>query len=357
MPTRRTLLKIMAGAAALGAGGWGALRPASVNAYYSGPVTDHFDGVRFSNLGGPNPKGFFSLARMYTDGSWTPWPSHFPSPYVDRPPARVDGAKVRMAYVGHASFLVQTAGINILLDPVWSDVAGPFRLIGPSRKQAPGIAFDDLPRIDWVLVTHNHYDHLDLATLERLWRRDSVRVVTPLGNDAIMREAIPNAEITIGDWGSRVSLAPGVVVHLEPSQHWSARGTRDRRHALWASFVIETPAGKIYAVGDSGFGDGRTFVRVAERHPGLRLALLPIGAYEPRWFMAGQHMNPSEAVRAMQLSGAEAALGHHWGTFRLTAEAIDEPPRKLAEALQEARIAPERFKALRPGQVAEIAVG
>src|SRR5690606_1196367 len=136
------------------------------------------------------------------------------------------------------------------------------RMIGPSRKQAPGIRFEALPRIDWVLVTHNHYDHLDLSTLERLWQRDRPRLVTPLGNDVIMRAAIPDADIWAGDWGANRELAGGFRVHVEPSQHWSARGTRDRRHALWASFVIETPAGKIYAVGDSGFGDGRTFRRI-----------------------------------------------------------------------------------------------
>jgi len=345
-------LRLLAGAAAVGAGGWTALTPRRVNAYYAGPTSDHFDGVRFFNTGGPNPKGYFSLARMYTDGSWAAWPARFPSPYQDKPPQAVDGATMRIAYVGHASFLIQAGGLNILMDPMWSDVAGPMRLFGPTRKNAPGIRLDDLPRIDWVLVTHNHYDHLDMATLERVWTRDRPRVATPLGNDTIMREGgLTDAQIWTGDWGSRLQLSPAVAIHLEPSQHWSARGTRDRRHALWASFVIETPAGKIYAVGDSGFGDGRTFRQVADRHPRLRVALLPIGAYEPRWFMAGQHMNPEESVRALALCGAQQALGHHWGTFRLTAEAIDEPPRRLARAVAAAGLEPAAFEALRPGEV------
>lgn len=351
MITRRGLLKLGIGMAALGSAGWTALTPRRVNAYYSGPLTDHFDGVRFSNIGGPSPKGYFSLARMYATGSWAPWPSHFPSPFKDQPPPRVDGNALRISYVGHASFLIQTAGLNILVDPVWSPYAGPLLFVGPTRKNAPGIDFEHLPRIDWVLVTHNHYDHMDLATLARLWARDRPRMATPLGNDTIIREGVPEADIWTGDWGDRTSLSATVGLNIEPSQHWSARGTRDRRHALWGSFVLDTPAGKIYAVGDTGFGDGRTFTRIAHRHPDIRVALLPIGAYSPRWFMAGQHMSPDEAVRALQLCKARTALGHHWGTFRLTAEAIDEPPRLLTRALADAGMPADRFQALRPGEV------
>jgi L-ascorbate metabolism protein UlaG (beta-lactamase superfamily) len=272
----------------------------------------------------------------------------------------------RIVHVGHASFLVQTQERNILIDPVWARRASPFAAVGPRRVNAPGIGFDALPRIDWVLVTHNHYDHMDVGTIARLWQRFAPRIVTPLGNDAILRAAVPGlaAEaVTAVDWDATVDLGGGVAVHAEPTQHWSARGAFDRSHALWASFVIEvrntsgstSGTRKIYCVGDSGFGDGATFARVARRHPGLALALLPIGAYEPRWFMASSHMNPGEAVEALKLCGATQAFGHHWGTFRLTNEAVEQPALDLAAAVTERGIPPDRFPALRPGEVRVLA--
>ena len=226
--------------------------------------------------------------------------------------------------VGHATLLIQAAGLNILTDPVWSDRASPVSFAGPKRVNAPGIAFSDLPPVDIVLLTHNHYDHLDLDTLARLHQAHAPLVITPLGNDAIVRPAIPGMKIMAGDWGDRVQ-AGAASIHFEPCHHWSARGMTDRRMALWAAFVIETPAGRIYHVGDTGFHDGRNYRAAAGKHGGFRLAILPFGAYEPRWFMKGQHQNPSEAVEGFRLANAQWAAGHHWGTFQLTDEAIEEP--------------------------------
>ena len=189
----------------------------------------------------------------------------------------------------------------------------------------------------------------------RLWRRFAPRIVAPLGNDTILRAAVPGIAADAVDWDATVDLGGGVAVHVEPSQHWSARGALDRSHALWASFVLRTGGRKLYCVGDTGFGDGATFARVRQRHPGLAAALLPIGAYEPRWFMGASHMNPDDAVQALELCGAAQALGHHWGTFRLTNEAVDQPALDLAAALTARGIAPERFAALRPGEVRMLA--
>jgi L-ascorbate metabolism protein UlaG (beta-lactamase superfamily) len=333
------------------AGGAATLLPRKANAYYAGPVSDHFNGEHFFNPGGHSPRGLWQVARLYASETWSVWPAAVPSPFpADKPPARVEGPRARLVLVGHASWLIQAGGRNILIDPVWADRVSPISFAGPVRANAPGIAFDDLPAIDSVIVTHNHYDHLDIATLARLWRRDRPLIVTPLGNDAIMRAGIPGLEAKAVDWGDSVDLG-GIRAHAVPTQHWSARGTRDRRHALWASFVLDTPAGKIYAIGDTGFGDGNTFRHVAERHPGVRLALMPIGAYEPRWFMRGEHMNPSDAVEALRLSGADIALGHHWGTFQLTTEAHEQPAADLADALRRAGVPDDRFMAMRPGQV------
>jgi L-ascorbate metabolism protein UlaG (beta-lactamase superfamily) len=205
-----------------------------------------------------------------------------------------------------------------------------------------------------VLVSHGHYDHLDLATLSKLAAKFTPRVITPLGNDLTMRSADAAIKAEAFDWHDRVELGNGVAVTLVPTRHWTARGMFDRNKALWASFVLETPAGKIYVVCDSGYGEGAHFRKVAAKHGPLRLAILPIGAYEPRWFMKDQHMNPADAVKALADCGAQQALANHHGTFQLTDEAIDAPVTALGEALDEAKIPRERFVALKPGQVVEV---
>jgi L-ascorbate metabolism protein UlaG (beta-lactamase superfamily) len=326
--------------------------------YYNGPVSDHFDGERFFDPHGAPPKSRRDLLRWFADryyrGTRAKWPAAAPSPNADRPPARVSGAAWRISYVGHASLLIQTAGRNLLLDPVWSERASPVRFAGPKRVNDPGIGFADLPPIDAVLVSHGHYDHLDIATLSRIAAAHRPRVITPLGNDAIIRNHHPPLAAEAHDWEDRIDLAAGLAVTLVPTRHWTARTFSDRNMALWASFVIETPSGRIYFVADSGYGDGWHFRHARERHGPLRLAILPIGAYEPRWFMRDQHMKPTESVQALIDCGAELALAHHYGTFQLTDEPIDAPLAALAEALECAGIRSERFRALRPGQVWEL---
>jgi L-ascorbate metabolism protein UlaG (beta-lactamase superfamily) len=351
--TRRRLLSLIGGLAAVaGLSGWWASRMRN----YDGPVSDHFDGTRFFDPDGSPPKSLPEVLRWQfgPDRKRGPWPDWAPSPYADVPPPRVTGAKARLSFVGHASWLIQTAGLNILIDPVWSDRASPFSFAGPKRHNAPGVAFDALPHIDIVLVSHGHYDHLDVATLSKLAAKFSPRVITPLGNDAAMRAADGAIRAEAFDWHDRIELGNGLALTLVPTRHWSARGLFDRNRALWASFVLETPAGKLYIVCDSGYGDGGHFRRVAESHGPLRLAVLPIGAYEPRWFMRDQHMNPEDAVNALADCGAPQALAHHHGTFQLTDEAIDAPVAALHAALDDAKIPRERFAALKPGQVVEI---
>ncbi|HST95411.1 MAG TPA: MBL fold metallo-hydrolase [Microvirga sp.] len=349
---RRTLLKALSfpALAVTGVVGWAAAARAK-NPYYDGLVSDHFDGVRFFSPGQPQDKGLVELARWQLGGGRKDWPESFPSPFRDRPPASVDG--LRVALIGHASFLIQVAGLNILTDPVFSERASPVAFAGPKRVNAPGIAFDDLPPIHAVLITHNHYDHLDLDSLAAIRQRHRPRVVAPLGNDAIIRAEHPDIAVETRDWGGTVELGNGITAHLEPANHWSARGMNDRRMALWCAYVLTTPAGTIYHVGDTGFGNGQIFRRVKERFGRPRLAHLPIGAYEPRWFMQPQHMNPDDAVRAFGILMPEQTLGHHWGTFRLTNEGVEEPVQELETALRAADVSPERFRALRPGQVWE----
>jgi L-ascorbate metabolism protein UlaG (beta-lactamase superfamily) len=352
---RLTRRRLFAGVASLAAvAGFGAGARAHVARYHDGPVSDHFDGVRFFDPDGAPLKSRLDFFRWQLANTRAKWPDAVPNGPPDRPPQRVADNRWRIAFVGHVTLLLQTAGLNILFDPHWSERASPFTFVGPKRVNDPGIAFDALPPIDVVLVTHNHYDHLDVATLARLAQTHRPRVITPLGNDAIMRAAEPTIRAEAHDWGDRIELGAGCAVTLAPTRHWSARGLFDRNKALWCSFVIETPAGRIYYVGDSGYGDGRHFRHVRDRYGPIRLACLPIGAYEPRWFMKEQHMNPKEAVRAFGDCGAEQALGHHFGTFQLTDEPYDAPVQALVAARNTAGIAPERFRLLKPGEVWEL---
>ncbi len=309
--------------------------------YYRGPASDHFDGERFFNPSGDAetfapPSGGSRIGFLWRyltkrDGR-PPWPDHVAIVPV-APPPRVEGDRMVVTWVGHATVLVQTQGLNILTDPVWSDRAGPFNRLGPTRTTEPGIAFDALPRIDIVLVSHNHYDHLDLATLRRLWNRDRPRIMTSLGNDSIIAQA--GATATAIDWGQSVAVKPGVSIVATRAQHWTSRWFTDRNRALWSGFVVTLPrGGNLFFAGDTGFGDGGWATEAARRGP-IRLALLPIGAFRfvPGQMAIGAHMGPVDAVDAYRLTGAARAIPIHWGTFRLSYEAYDTPPRLLAAAM------------------------
>lgn len=319
------------------------------NPYYAGPRSDHFDGLRFFNPGQRgSDRSMLEVLRWKLRFGAASWPRHVPIRPA-RPLARVEGLRVTM--VGHATLLIQAAGRNLLTDPVWSQRASPLRFAGPMRATAPGIAFEDLPTIDTVLLSHNHYDHLDLATLARLHARDAPLIVTPLGNDAIVRGAIAGARVVTGDWGDRVALDGGATVDIVAANHWSSRGISDRRMALWGGFMLRTSAGLIYFAGDTGYGEGALFRALRADYGTPDLALLPIGAYAPRWFMAPQHADPSEAVRILLDLNARAALGIHWGTFQLTDEPREEPARLLRSAAVAAGLDPTRFIAAEPGTV------
>jgi len=345
------LTTVAAGALAAVGGAVSWVRSArAANAYYDGPLSDHFDGVRFFLPGYPFDKTSGEVLRWNLTRAPAHWPLDFPSPFQDRPTARVGRFDLRITLIGHASFLVQTGGLNLLIDPVYSERVSPVSFAGPRRVNPPGIAFDDLPPIDWVLLTHNHYDHLDLDTLLRLEQRFAPQFLAPLGNDAILRAGGITGPVITRDWGEGEPLSDGVGVDLVPAKHWSARGLFDRRHALWASFILKTPAGIVYHIGDTGYLQS-LFTDVRRRYGAPRLLVLPIGAYEPRWFMRDQHMNPAEAVQALRLCGARRGLGHHWGTFPLTAEGPEAPRLALAHALEEAGVAADAFRAVRPGGV------
>lgn len=322
------------------------------NPYYGGPPGANFDGTRFFNPDEPTTdRGLLELLRWRLSSSAARWPKHVASKQA-APKAREE--RLRLTMVGHATLLIQVARLNLLTDPVWSQRASPLQFAGPKRVTAPGIAFRNLPPIDIVLLSHNHYDHLDLATLAKLVVRDAPLVVTPLGNDTIVRGHVPSARIVAGNWGDRFEIGAAAEVTIVPANHWSSRCLRDRRMALWGGFMLRTTAGSVYFAGDTGYGTGRIFHAIRQRYGAPDVALIPIGAYEPRWFMAAQHCSPEEAVRIMLDLEAKKAIGIHWGTFRLTDEPRDEPRVRLAAALEEHGIDPGRFIAGQPGEAWEV---
>jgi L-ascorbate metabolism protein UlaG (beta-lactamase superfamily) len=312
---------------------------------YDGPVSDHFDGRRFFNPWDRSGRNLRDLFRWWVTGNAIPWPKSVPNTRLDIPPEKVHGDSLYITSIGHSTSLIQTAGLNILTDPVWSDRAGPLGLFGPKRVRLPGISLENMPRLDVVLVSHNHYDHLDLPTLGALWERDKPRIIAPLGNARLIKQAASGLFCEELDWWQSLDIIPGVRIHATPAHHWSARGVFDRRNALWASFVIETPSGNVCFFGDTGYAEGEPFRQLRERFGTFRTALLPIGAYEPRWFMAAAHMNPEEAARAFLILGATSAVAHHHGVFRLSDESIDQPVKDLETALHELGIAPDTFQA------------
>lgn len=317
---------------------------------WEGPLTPHFDGKRFSNPGHVKTSSVAGYLWLRLTGAQATWPESVLVTPEPPPPARIDDGSARVTFVGHATVLIQVAGLNILTDPVWSNRASPLSFAGPVRVQAPGVAFDALPRIDVVLISHDHYDHLDLATLRRLDARDSPRVIVPLGNKTRVANDMRASNVTEHDWGDRVTLAAGVDVHLEPMLHGSGRSPFDQQSTLWAAYVLQAGPIKLYHVGDSGYGDGATFRATGQKYGGFDLAILPIGAYEPTSFMADSHMGAADAVKLAQDVQAVRAMAHHFEAFQLGFEAYDAPRQTLQATLRARALPDDFFIAPRPGQ-------
>ena len=313
---------------------------------YSGAATASFDGKRFRNMQPTKLPSFSDLVRWQMNRKRGPWRDWTDAPPGAPPPRRVSNGQLRATFVNHATVLLQIDGLNILTDPIWSKRASPVSWAGPRRVRPAGLRFEDLPPIDAVLVSHNHYDHMDLPTLKRLERAHSPRFVVGLGNGALLAaRGIRPAEL---DWWQSVSLARGVRVHLVPARHFSSRGLCDRDGALWGGFVVEGPSGRVYFAGDTGFGPH--FAEIGERLGPIRLAMLPIGAFRPRWFMEPAHISPEEAIRAHELLGATTSLAVHFGTFPLGDDGEEEPVHELRRALRAARVPEAQFWVLGFGE-------
>lgn len=283
-----------------------------------------------------------------------PHPPGSPTPRVAPDLARIAGAETSATFIGHSTVLLRIGGLTVMTDPVFSERASPFSFLGPKRFVPPGIALDELPPIDVVLISHGHYDHLDRASVRHINRRFGGRTlfVVPLGVGALLRRwGISN--VVELDWWESHSYR-GLDMTLTPARHWSARSFNDRNRMLWGAFAIFAEGFSCYFAGDSGygthFGETRQRLKPRERNGVLfDLALMPIGAYEPRRIMKDHHMNPEEAVLAHQDIGARRSIAIHWGCFQLTDEALDEPPKRLAEARVAAGLAVDDFVALPVG--------
>jgi len=291
------------------------------------PFPRHFDGKRFFNPDAPQAPGFLDVLRWKLTSRPEPSGRFVGDVEQTKPPSSVEGHDLRVTLINHSTLLLQQDGSHILTDPIWSDRASPLTWIGPRRRRKPGVRWEDLPRIDTVLLSHNHYDHLDLVSLRRLALREQSQFVVPTGAARLLRtQGIgPIHEL---DWGESLPLGRSTI-HSVPAMHFSARGIFDRNRTLWCGYVIEAAGRVVYFAGDTAFGGH--FAKIRERFGAPYLALLPIGAYEPRWFMSAVHMSPADAVRAHNILGAGTSIAIHHGTFQLADEGIDTPKKRLSE--------------------------
>jgi len=311
------------------------------------PVSDHFDGVRFHNpkrVDGPNA---LQLARHIMFGRNGAWPEErLPVEPDLRLDAELAEDEVAVTFVNHATVLIQGFGLTILTDPVWSERVGPFSWAGPPRARTPGVPLEDLPLVDLVLISHNHYDHLDLPTLQALQARDAPEVIVPLGDRGwLMEEGI--TKVTELDWWEAVEFGDLQVV-FAPAQHNSGRRVIDGNASLWGSYVIRRQGKTLYFAGDTAYESH--FREVRERFGPVNLAFLPIGAYAPRESMRRFHMDPADAVLAHRDLQSRTSVAVHYGTFQLTNEDFNQPLIDLKSALQAADDLPGPFVALPEGR-------
>lgn len=312
------------------------------------PSPDHFDGERFFNPYARHGRTLQDVRQWRRTRRKEPWPERVDVPTQSRP-GRAAAGHVSATFIGHSTFLVQVGGICVLTDPIWSERCSPVSFAGPRRVRQPGQSLDLLPGVDLLLVSHNHYDHMDLPTLRQVRRRWAPPAVTGLRNARHLAKAGIRSAVEL-DWWHTTELAGARVTYV-PAQHFSSRGLYDRDRCLWGGFVVEAGGTVVYFAGDSGYCPH--FAEIGRRFPRIDLALLPIGAYEPRWFMRQNHMNPEEAVRAHLELGARRSLGMHFGTFQLTDEAIDAPVLALREARAQAGVAEREFDVLAFGETRE----
>ncbi len=324
---------------------------------YHGPTSDHFDGRKFHSYPHPNPVPQLdeSLKRgiQFAELKWlmnrpkSDW-KYCPNVHVPQLAERMEGGKIVVTFVNHSTMLIQTEGLNIITDPIWALRASPFPFLGPKRFRDPGIAIDSLPPIDIILLSHNHYDHMDIAALRRIAGKWHPKIFTSLGNsEHLAARGIANAVDM--DWWDELPATEEIGVLCVPAQHFAARALSDRNNTLWAGFVLRTPHGSIYFAGDTAYDPFLEAIK-GRMPQDIRLAFLPIGAYKPEWFMSPVHQGPDQAFAMHHALGIKTSIGIHFGTFHLADDGQDEAPNRIKELVAASEGEKPDFRVLDMGE-------
>lgn len=312
------------------------------------PISDHFNGEKFINPTlseqfSPSVGKIFQLIRE----DRPKWPDNIENTGITSLQQPLHGDDLNLTFINHASFLIQFKGLNILTDPVWSQRVSPFSWFGPKRIRPPGLTLDDLPPIDIILISHNHYDHFDKSTLRKLNQKFSPKIIVPIG-DRKLAESVGFNQVQELDWWESVTLGESLSVTFAPTQHSSARGLFDRDKSLWGSYFIKKGKHSIYFGGDAGYSSH--YKDIKQRLGAADIALLGIGAYAPQYFMKPVHMNPQEAVQAHLDLEAKLSIGMHYETFQLSTEAFEQPVQDLQQGLDALNVATDSFTTMKVGE-------
>lgn len=318
---------------------------------YKGPVSDHFDGRRFFNK--EPDHSFFDMVKWMWEMKTVKWPEWINDPPQPNPVERVKKGELKVTYINHATLLIQISGVNILTDPIWSKRAGPFSWLGPKRVRAPGIKMNNLPKIDVILISHDHYDHLDLPSLKQLAKRDHPVILVGLGVKSLLGSLSFSRIQEMDWWQEYANKRFGMKFTFVPALHTSGRGIFGGNRTLWGGFVIEGEDGSIYFAGDTAYGPFLDLIK--KRFGDFRLTILPIGNYEKRWFMKNQHMNPDDAIKAHKLLNSKQSVGMHFSTFAEHPEqTIDAHEKDLLIVLKKYGINESKFWILKFGEGREV---
>jgi L-ascorbate metabolism protein UlaG (beta-lactamase superfamily) len=328
--------------------------------YYNSKPTEIFNGKTFIRLN-PKPENmvkisYWTFLKYYFTKSDYTWNENIIVNFA-KPKERLKTDEIKAYYINHSTILIQIAGLNIITDPVYSKIAGVFNFIGPKRHHPAGIKFEDLPPIDIILISHSHYDHMDMPTIEKIIKRDKSKIITLTGNDYILHREDPKYNITALLWGESISIPIQdkiLTINAESAYHWSRRGLHDENKALWGSFVIQYNNTNIYYAGDTALHNGEIFKNLQKKYQYFNLAFIPIGAYIPYDFMKYSHTSPADSVEIHKMINSNKSIGIHWGTFQLGRDAYNQPREDLAKSLLDNKINDNSFITIKPGEVVDV---
>lgn len=310
---------------------------------YKEGASNHFDGKKFVNPHALDEHHYGDVLKWWLSGNDKgAWPSFTADdlPEPQKPDQRVSGHELHVTFINHASFLLQFDGMNILTDPIWSYRASPYQWIGPRRMRPPGLNFEDLPPISTVLISHNHYDHLDLQSILDLKEIHNPTFVVPLGVEQFLHDHNIHKTVNL-DWWDHHRLSEKLALTSVPARHFSGRGLFDRNKTLWCGYVLHTGLGNIYFAGDTGYG--QFFKEIGKKFGPMHTAFIPIGAYKPRWFMESIHLSPEDALAAHRDVQSEQSFAMHFGTFPMADDGMFEAANALKLELQKDPLLQQQF--------------